>query len=489
MQVCTIAGVALPDLSILGKVAKSVRFAFQKSLTREAPRILVGQVLGWELDVHWLSDWSALRALERSLTNVGELPESLTLAEIQAGRCNGLPAANQTLRRLGWLLNPQARTIARRDDYGQTRVYHLGADSPKVLRSWLVDHHKLQATFECGRIAKSLHRPDPSLAVGFSLPIPARGTRFAFVGHLDVYRKGTQADRRAALATAGQAWFHAARLRITNEVACMCGKMWPSRAHLLWTCPALQEVRPVMPAPIDRVEERLCGAPLREFPPAPQVVMRSGRSLSSMLQQAIAESPDAITLATDGSSRFDIGSYAIVSEKPPFCYADADEQEDQSPFRMELLALVMLFETLVKCDTLPRLATVFVDCESALKALAAPGRCGIPLLAQRASDAIKGIRQQNICVSMHWVPSHGKRPGWCAPAGYAADECRRLNDKADDAARRHCEQRCRGADRQVWAGQLVAAKAREVQVVRFSSLAGTRLEMHLQCTAPANDAE
>ncbi|OLQ04545.1 hypothetical protein AK812_SmicGene12363 [Symbiodinium microadriaticum] len=278
-----------------------------------------------------------------------------------------------------------------------------------------------------------------------------------------------------------QAWFHAARLRITNEVACMCGKMWPSRADLLWTCPALQEVRPVMPAPIDRVEERLCGAPLREFPPAPQVVMRSGRSLSSMLQQAIAESPDAITLATDGSSRFDIGSYAIVSEKPPFCYADADEQEDQSPFRMELLALVMLFETLVKCDTLPRLVTVFVDCESALKTLAAPGRCGIPLLAQRASDAIKGIRQQNTRVSMHWVPSHGKRPGWCAPAGYAADECRRLNDKADDAARRHCEQRCRGADRQVWAGQLEAAKAREVQVVRFSSLAGTRLEMHLQC--------
>jgi len=483
------AGVALPDLSILEKVACSVRFAFQKSLTQEAPRILVGQVLGWELDVHWLSDWSALRAAERLLTSVGELPESLTLAEIQAGRCNGLPAANQVLRRLGWHLNPHARTITRRDDYGQARFYHLGNDSPAVLRGWLVDHHKLQATFACGRIARSLHRPDPSLAVGLSLPMPTPGTRFAFAGHQAVYRAGTQADRRAAMATAGQAWFHATRLRVTEDVACMCGKKWPSRAHLLWTCPALQGERPEVPAPTDRVEERLCGAPLREFPPAPRVNKPPGPTLRDMLQQACDSSPDEMMLATDGSSQHDIGSFAVVSERPSFSYADADEQEDQTPFRMELLALTVLFETLVLCARGPRKITVFVDCDSAIKAVFAPSSCCLPLLAQRAQTAINNIRRRGIRVSLHWVPSHGKRPRWCAPEGYNAEDCRRLNDKADDAARRHCALRCSGADRQVWASQKEEAKLREVDMVRFSSLAGTRLEMHMMCTAPAAEAE
>jgi len=345
-------------------------------------------VLGWELDVHWLSDWSALRAAERLLTSVGELPESLTLAEIQA-----------------------------------------------------------------------------------------------------VYRAGTQADRRAAMATAGQAWFHATRLRVTEDVACMCGKKWPSRAHLLWTCPALQGERPEVPAPTDRVEERLCGAPLREFPPAPRVNKPPGPTLRDMLQQACDSSPDEMMLATDGSSQHDIGSFAVVSERPSFSYADADEQEDQTPFRMELLALTVLFETLVLCARGPRKITVFVDCDSAIKAVFAPSSCCLPLLAQRAQTAINNIRRRGIRVSLHWVPSHGKRPRWCAPEGYNAEDCRRLNDKADDAARRHCALRCSGADRQVWASQKEEAKLREVDMVRFSSLAGTRLEMHMMCTAPAAEAE
>ena len=43
--------------------------------------------------------------------------------------------------------------------------------------------------------------------------------------------------------------------------------------------------------------------------------------------------------------------------------------------------------------------------------------------------------------------------------------------------------------RQVWASQKEEAKLREVDMVRFSSLAGTRLEMHMMCTAPAAEAE
>ena len=35
-----------------------------------------------------------------------------------------------------------------------------------------------------------------------------------------------------------------------------------------------------------------------------------------------------------------------------------------------------------------------------------------------------------------WVPSHGKRPDWHAPAGYTADECRQGNDAADEECTR-----------------------------------------------------
>jgi len=168
------AGVAVPEPRVMNQIAGSVRHAFQRDLTQEAPRVLVGQVLGWELDVHWLAEWSALRALERVLTSVSETSEALTLEELRAARCNGLPVANQVIRSLGWQLQCHERALCRIDDSARTRIYRMGVDSPRILRGWLVDHHKLQATASCGRIVKSQHRLDPTLAVGFkpARPVP-----------------------------------------------------------------------------------------------------------------------------------------------------------------------------------------------------------------------------------------------------------------------------------------------------------------------------
>ena len=64
-----------------------------------------------------------------------------------------------------------------------------------------------------------------------------------------------------------------------------------------------------------------------------------------------------------------------------------------------------------------------------------------------------------------------------------ADMCRRLNEQADGAAKRHCAARCMGADRQRWHAEFERARALEETVVRFSPLAGRKLEAHLSCTA------
>ena len=404
---------------------------------QEAPRVLVGQVLGWELDVHWLAEWSALRALERVLTSVSETSEALTLEELRAARCHGLPVANQVIRSLGWQLQCHERALCRIDDSARTRIYRMGVDSPRILRGWLVDHHKLQATASCGRIVKSQHRLDPTLAVGLSLPAPCPNKRFAFLGHQTVYNRAAKPlDRHAALATACNSWFLAKRMRLTGDVRCLCGMPWPSRTHLLWTCPALAEQRPEIAQPVDRVAERLCGAPLREFPPPPPCGAVEGKPLGTLLQEAVKASPRQLVLATDGSSQDEVGAYAIVSDSPKFVYVGDDDSEDQSPFRMELLALVVLLTAVAALERPPDRLLILVDCESAIQAMGSPGTCNLRILAHKAFAAVRTLRLRGTTVHPIWVPSHGKQPRWKPSLQLDPVFCRYLNEQADSAARR-----------------------------------------------------
>ena len=50
------AGVAMPSLANLDAIRQSIAAVLRVSLTHEAPRVLVGQVLGWTLDVNWVAD-------------------------------------------------------------------------------------------------------------------------------------------------------------------------------------------------------------------------------------------------------------------------------------------------------------------------------------------------------------------------------------------------------------------------------------------------
>ena len=203
------------------------------------------------------------------------------------------------------------------------------------------------------------------------------------------------------------------------------------------------------------------------------------------LKAVFEASPQRAVLATDGSSRDEIGAFSIVSESPPWSFVGADEGEDQTPFRMELLALVELLTAAATLPCLPEAIIILVDCEAALKALVSPGACCLRLLAYEAFLAVKLIRMRATQIHFIWVPSHGKKSRWTPPLHLDATTCRRQNEQADLASRRHCADRCTGADRQLWHAEHIAASTHEVTLVRFSSRAGTLLEDHMKCTARA----
>ncbi|CAE7675772.1 unnamed protein product [Symbiodinium sp. CCMP2456] len=68
--------------------------------------------------------------------------------------------------------------------------------------------------------------------------------------------------------------------------------------------------------------------------------------LLNLIESAAGQTLQSVIIATDGSSRDGIGSYAIVCDQPRVRCAGADASEDQTPFRMELLALETLLGAL-----------------------------------------------------------------------------------------------------------------------------------------------
>ena len=477
------AGVALPSPTVLTAIRNDVSAAFSVSLTHEAPRVLVGQVLGWSLDVQWVADWSALSALGRALTQRPAWHEHLSLAELAFLSTSSLPGVHETLCRLGWRLVFPARALERRDDAGRTRVYYFGEDSPVILRHWLTEAHKAQAIATCGRVRRKLHRPDPSLPVGLDLPGPPRKFRFAFQGHKKVYDAAkTLAERRAALATGGTGWYHQAKQPQRRTAVCFCSKLWPSRAHLMWTCPEFADARGGLPAPTNRAEERLLGQAIPEFPPAPALGVQKARpALAQLLRRAADEAQHDLLFATDGSSEKGVGSWAVVCCSPADGAAGADSAEDQTPFRMELKAILELLETLATSPCPPRRATILVDCEAALKAIEQPANSGHCLLATRAQQAGFQARRRGVDWRFVWVPSHGKRPSWTPPSPLQASVCRQLNQKADECANAHRRLRLLGAERDSWYDTVARATQIEAEMVRLSAKTSDLLEVHL-CT-------
>ncbi|OLP73636.1 hypothetical protein AK812_SmicGene47068, partial [Symbiodinium microadriaticum] len=217
-----------------------------------------------------------------------------------------------------------------------------------------------------------------------------------------------------------------------TEVKCLCAKLWPSRAHLLWSCPDFAAERSGIPVPVDRVEERLLGRPVLEYPPPPDTGVRAlCPQVLHLLEQAADTGQQDLLIATDGSSEQGVGAFAAACLSPRLDMAGADAGEDQSPFRMELLGILGVLEALAETNHPPRRVTLLVDCEAAIKSICCPAGCGHYGLASKAQLAGAKARRRGIAWTFVWTPSHGKKPRWSPLPPLQAGTCRMLNQAAD----------------------------------------------------------
>ena len=177
--------------------------------------------------------------------------------------------------------------------------------------------------------------------------------------------------------------------------------------------------------------------------------------------------------ATDGSARDGVAAYSVVFPGGRGG-GSGDASEDQSPFRAELKALMILFQAILRAQDQglePRVLWVVVDCQSALDALAAPGASCLPLLATKAAEGLRALRRSGWQVCTVWCPSHGKKPEWRAQGPLQHQLCRLLNEEADAQARRTMEKRRSGSLRVRWKQLAVEAEDWEKRAICVSAKA------------------
>ena len=485
------AGVAEPCSREIREIQKATRAVYKQHCTDETPAILLYEVFGWDLNLRWALDKAALKALWRYVCKPPEWLDTLPLTNAFPAWGVIFPMAQEVLERLNWQALVRDKALSRTDDNGVQRKYFFGVDSFKVLIQWLTEAHRYKAVMECGRVSRSYHRSDDNLARGMALPKPPEGARYAFAGHRSLGQPSASLEiRRACLATGGTAWYHNARhgLRAISgqAVLCRCGGAWPSRPHITWTCEHTQRLRCNLQLPTERVQERLFGARIQEFPAAPAAgnVQRFVQRLVEVILRA--QLSDLLLVATDGSSQDDIGAFAIVVESENEPLACGDSHEDQSPFRQELQAIVFfLHASRVACIHGARIA-VLVDCKSAIKAVQSPTNCSAPLLAGRARRDLLHLREQGNIIDFVWVPSHGKKDGWHPPTPLEATKCRRLNQIADEAANKERAARCVDSSRAKWHRAFESAEKQEIAIIRAAAAASKELEEYILATHAAN---
>ena len=177
----------------------------------------------------------------------------------------------------------------------------------------MLHFHRRKALAKSSRVRKSLHRTDPHLARGLDLPAPPLGGFLKARGHVALWKRSPPgAVRQTALATGGSWWHARPRFYPTGPApSCLCGLSQPSRAHLLWVCPSTVTHRCNLNPPQNRAEERLFAILAEEEPPAPRTTDCIVDQLSKQVREMCSKH-ETLYVATDGSSRDNIGAAAIV---------------------------------------------------------------------------------------------------------------------------------------------------------------------------------
>ncbi|CAE7617784.1 unnamed protein product [Symbiodinium necroappetens] len=430
-------------------------------------------VVGYECDPCFMRHWAVLHELIRLRSGTRAWQDTAPLSVALRPLGQTLPIISSILRELGWQLSADERSLQRLDSLGVWRSFRFGFDGPQVLHSWLADFHRRADVKSCGRLRLDYHRSVQGLATGPSLPVPAEPLCL-FAGHHKLYGTGSRALDKLCLGHGCSAWDKQKAHHLEVLPSCVCGLEAPSRPHLLWGCAHFPQCSAAVGAPRDRIQERLLGCAVPEWPAPPPVIDTSDivEDLAEALRTAWVPERPWLHVATDGSCHAEVASFSVVLDQGTEVAAGV-EGEDQSAYKAELSALALLVRAALFLDVVGTLWVV-VDCKSLLDAVA--GRGSLGALVSQITAGIAVLNARGLLLKLEWVPSHGKPVpvGWAASSGAAESFLRALNERADRVARQHNGRRCQHSARLRCLAARETALCWEVAALQAASLVASR---------------
>ena len=481
------AGWALPTGGEMTTLKHDILQAFTDFWGQQPATVLAFERIGWQCEPRFASDLALLRIAWRSHAKTPQWLELCPLSQAFPSACKTLPLLEPLLNKLGWSLSPDGATFMRHDDTGRLRSLCAGFEHFRHLSNWLLQHYRAEYVGKCGRVQKRFHREGQNLAQGLDLPPPIPVHRFVFKGHGQAFSESQgRPQQQAAVGTGASTWFLNAGGDFDpqhDRWRCICGKLRPSQAHLTWTCPATSDLRRNIRQPIDRAEERLLAIAVPEYPPATPGVAQEElvEEVAASLQRGFENHP-SLLIATDGSSKDDIGGFGVVIHTPEHVHCSGDGSEDQDPFRQELLAIGLVFKALASLGLSQVRGSVCIlsDCKAAMHSAFCGRSEALPRLAHSVWVDLCVARAHGFRVESLWVPAHGRHLRWKPPEGFDADHLRELNHHADLAAKAAMERRLRGSCRLAWHQQVTIAQTWEREAIRITGAASERLHNHLR---------
>ena len=214
---------------------------------------------------------------------------------------------------------------------------------------------------------------------------------------------------------------------------CECGSENPSARHLAFDCPLRPNELPRGTQFEERLLVKLLTLPLQSseesFAWEPELLAAMDKATAS--NTTILAATDGGCLVKAGLELFQRAAWAVVvrSGGTTTTVSGLVQGGEQTPAAAERTAIQFLLRHVrrAQCHV-----TLFVDNQAAVRRLHRAWLQGFwqGPLERFWREAAEGLHE---AVSVAWIPSHGKKAQWTAPAGVETWEARELNDLADRA--------------------------------------------------------
>ena len=264
------------------------------------------------------SDLGALRVLWKACAVCPTWLDTVPLPDAVFRWKELIPEAPRVIEKFGWSF--RADVLQRTDRENTIRSLRPGFDGFPCVIEWVRQRYRQQTALGSARVSRRLRRDDPECATGLDVSATGAG------GSCWHYNAGGDFDPQHAR------W------------KCICGK----KRHITWNCPGASHLRQRLSLPTNRAAERLLDASCPEKPPAPPA-LNPGNLFDALLEelQRIMQTHPAVYLASDGSEDKSVGAFALALA--PFVCSAGNGDEDQTPYKQELLA----FHLAASCSTWP----------------------------------------------------------------------------------------------------------------------------------------